>query len=209
LIGKKFGVSTSTELEWDIAYDYIRDNFFYVMNEDDFTVKSILDSAKILVHTRGVKIVIVDPYNKLEHKYTDSETQYISRFLDELIRFAKVNDILLFLVAHPVKMPKVSGRFEVPTLYSISGSANFYNKTDYGITVHRKSQDDGVMINEVEVHIQKVKYKHLGEQAIIDLNYDYISGRFNSGGRDLSNWLVDTKQETIDFYEPEKTEAPF
>lgn len=211
LIGKRFGLDTSSELEWDMAYDYIKDNFFYVMNEDDFTVKSILESTKILVKTRGVKIVVIDPYNKLEHQYKDSETQYISRFLDELTRFAKLNDVLLFLVAHPVKMAKVAGKFEVPTLYSISGSANFYNKTDYGITVHRKSEDSGVMINEVEIHIQKIKYKHLGEQAIIDLNYDYITGRFNQGGRDLSNWLIKEQQQIIidNFYTSKKEEAPF
>jgi twinkle protein len=195
LIGKKFDKNRANELEYDMAFDYFRENYFYILNEEDFTIKSILDSAKILVKTRGIKILVIDPYNKLEHKYTDSETQYISRFLDQIITFAKLNDLLLFLIAHPVKMQKNSGKFEIPSLYSISGSANFYNKTDYGLTVHRKSGDDGVMINEIEVHVQKVKYKHLGEQGIIDLKYDYDTGRFNPGsGCDLSNWLMKTEQ---------------
>jgi twinkle protein len=209
LIGKKFSINTSSELEWDMAYDYIRNNFFYILNEEDFTVKSILDSAKILIKTRGIKIVVIDPYNKLEHKYTDSETQYISRFLDQLTLFAKMNDILLFLIAHPKKMNKVNGKTEVPSLYDISGSANFYNKTDYGLTVHRESDTNNIMLNEVKVYFQKIKYKHLGNQGIVHLDYDYISGRFNTGGRDLSNWLTDNKQTVIDYYEPEKTEAPF
>lgn len=209
IIGKRFSKQTSSELEWDMAYDYVRENFFYILNEEDFTVKSILTSAKVLVKTRGIKVIIIDPYNKLEHKYTDSETQYISRFLDELITFAKINDVLVFLIAHPVKMQKVAGKFEVPSLYSISGSANFFNKTDYGITVHRKSSDEGIMINEVEVHIQKIKYKHLGEQGIIDLKYDFVTGRFDVAGRDLSNWLVKDIQEEINYYEESKTEAPF
>jgi twinkle protein len=209
LIGKKFGTKTATELEWDMAYEHIKDNFFYILNEEDFTVKSILDSAKVLVKTRGIKIMVIDPYNKLEHKYTDSETQYISRFLDEIINFAKFNDVLLFLIAHPVKMQKNAGKFEVPSLYSISGSANFFNKTDYGIRVHRNPDDDAVMVNEVEVHIQKIKYKHLGEQGIIDLNYDYVTGRFGQSGRDLSNWLVPSDAKQIDIYETDKNEAPF
>jgi len=216
-VGKKFTKAKSTELEFDMAYDYVRENFFYILNEEDFTVKSILDSAKILVKSKGIKVLVIDPYNKLEHKYTDSETQYISRFLDQIITFAKVNDVLLFLVAHPVKMQKVAGKFEVPSLYSISGSANFYNKTDYGLTVHRKSGEDGVMINEIEVHIQKVKYKHLGQQGIIDLKYDYDTGRFNPfAGCDLSNWLIKEAQKEIpknlSFYdEPrvESEEVPF
>jgi len=191
IIGKKFSKERTNELEWDMAYDYIRNNFFYIMNEEDFTVKSILDSAKILVKTRGVKILVIDPYNKLEHKYTDSETQYISRFLDQIIQFAKFNNVLIFLVAHPKKMNKdKDSKIEVPSLYDISGSANFYNKTDYGITVHRKTNEKNVMINEVNVYFQKIKYKHLGKQSIVSLNYDYITGRFNQSGSDLSNWLI-------------------
>jgi len=195
LIGRPFNKAKSNEVEFDTAYDYVKDNFFYILNEEDFTVKSIIDTAKILVKTKGIKILVIDPYNKLEHKYSDSETQYISRFLDQLITFAKINNILIFLVAHPVKMQKVNGRFEVPSLYNISGSANFYNKTDYGLTVHRKSGDDGVMVNEVEVHIQKIKYKHLGEQGIIELKYDFENGRFNPfAGFDKSNWLIKDEQ---------------
>lgn len=211
LIGKKFSQSKSTELEWDMAYDYIRNNFFYILNEEDFTVKSILDSAKILVKTRGVKIIVIDPYNKLEHKYTDSETQYISRFLDQIIQFAKLNNVLIFLVAHPKKMNKSEGKIEVPSLYDISGSANFYNKTDYGITVHRKTTSENVMLNEVNVYFQKIKYKHLGKQGIISLNYDYEIGRFNQLGDDKSNWLMPDKEiaKQINFYEVEKEDAPF
>lgn len=205
LIGKRFSQAKTTEIEWDTAYDYIRNNFFYILNEEDFTVMSILEAAKILVKTRGIKIMVIDPYNKLEHKYNDSETQYISRFLDQIIQFAKINDILLFLVAHPKKMSKVEGKIDVPSLYDISGSANFFNKTDYGITVHRKTDSDNVMINEVNVYFQKIKYKHLGKQGIISLNYDYDSGRFNRAGNDYSNWLLPpvTKEIPImiDFYE--------
>ena len=209
LIGKKFNVNTSNEIEWDTAYEYIRNNFFYILNEEDFTVKSVLDSAKVLIKTRGIKIVVIDPYNKLEHQFKDSETQYISRFLDQITLFAKMNDVLVFLVAHPKKMNRVNGKTEVPSLYDISGSANFYNKTDYGLTVHRTSDENNLMQNEVDIYFQKIKYKHLGKQGIIHLDYDYISGRFNTGGRDLTNWLTDDKQKIIDFYEPRQEEAPF
>lgn len=198
LTGKKFTDKKCSEVEYDMAFEYIRDNFFYIMNEEDFTVKSILDTAKILVKTRGIKIVVIDPYNKMEHQYKDSETQYISRFLDGLINFAKFNDVLLFLVAHPKKMNKG----EVPTLYDISGSANFYNKTDYGLTVHRVVGDDNLMLNEVDIHFQKIKYKHLGSPSAINLKYDYDSGRFHeNAGVDLSNWLVKDEETYQDFWE--------
>jgi twinkle protein len=210
IIGKVFSIKKSNELEWDMAYEYIKSNFFYILNEEDFTIKSILDSAKILVKTRGIKIIVVDPFNKLDHKYSDSETQYISRFLDQLILFAKMNDVLVFLVAHPRKMNKdKDGKIDVPSLYDISGSANFYNKTDYGITVHRKTNEQNIMIDEVDVFFQKIKFKHLGKQGIINLNYDGETGRFGLGGADRSNWLVSAEQETMNFYETETKECPF
>lgn len=213
LVGKRFSKLTTNELEYDTAYDHIRSNFFYILDKDDFTINSILDTAKVLVKTRGIKVVIIDPYNKLEHKYRDSETQYISRFLDQLIRFAILYDVLMILVAHPRKMSKdANGRFEIPTLYDISGSANFYNKTDYGITVHRQQSDaDNSMTNNVNIYIQKVKYKHLGKQGVIDLEYDYPTGRFNKSGRDQSNWLIPVyDQEEINYDERnDNTEAPF
>jgi twinkle protein len=97
---------------------------------------------------------------------------------------------------------KQDGSIEVPSLYSISGSANFYNKTDYGMTIHRKVDDQNVMIHQVDLHIQKIKYKHLGEQAVIELRYDYKNGRFNNFNEmDLSNWLQpETKIEELEFW---------
>lgn len=212
LIGKKFSQATTTEIEFDMAYEYVQNNFFYILNEEDFTVKSILDSARVLVKTRGIKVIVIDPYNKIEHQYKDSETQYISRFLDQVIQFAKINDVLVFLVAHPRKMNKTMGKVDVPSLYDISGSANFYNKTDYGITVHRKTDDQNIMINEVEVYFQKIKFKHLGKQGVISLDYDYVTGRFNQSGRDMSNWLIkETVQNEMSFYERDYSneEPPF
>jgi len=212
ITGLPFSKKEADEVIFDTAFEYIKDNFFYILNEEDFSLKTILDTAKILVKTRGIKILVIDPYNKLEHKYSDSETQYISRFLDQLINFAKFNDLLIFLIAHPVKMgKKADGTIEVPSLYSISGSANFYNKTDYGMTLHRKINDNNVMIDQIELHIQKIKYKHLGEQAVIELRYDKKNGRFNTFDLiDNSNWL-DPSVKIIqrEFWEKDETEVPF
>jgi twinkle protein len=88
------------------------------------------------------------------------------------------------LVAHPRKIDKS----EIPTLYDIAGSANFYNKTDYGITVHRvKDEETGIMTNTIEVYVQKVKFKHLGNQGVAKFQYNMNNGRFE--GRNLNqNW---------------------
>jgi twinkle protein len=158
----------------------------------------------MLVKTRGVKVVVIDPYNKLDHQYSDSETQYISRFLDKLINFAKFHDVLVFLVAHPRKMDKDGeNKTRVPSLYDISGSANFYNKTDYGIIVHRDTDGNNTMVDKVRVYFSKIKFKHLGKQGMAQLMYDKETGRFYTSVPDTGNWLKDEiKQQVIDYTEP-------
>lgn len=183
--GCQFDKKTDTT-DFVSIFEYIKDNFFYILDEEDMSVDSVMKSAKALVKQKGVKILVVDPYNKLEHQYKSnvSETQYISKFLDTLSNFAKYNDILVILVAHPRKMQTGSA----PTLYDISGSANFYNKADYGITIHRDKNESGAMSNAVDLHVQKVKFKHLGIQGIAELNYNYNNGRFESRSDDVHRW---------------------
>lgn len=212
LIGKKFGRVYSNDVEFDMAVEHIKSNFFYILDNEDFTADTIIKSARGMVKTHGIKILVIDPYNKIEHKYNDSETQYISRFLDQLINFAKMNEILVFLVAHPRKMAKdSSGKYEVPTLYDISGSANFFNKADYGFCVHRTSDEQNIMQNEIRVFWQKIKFKHLGEQGITELKYNYNNGRFEPStiqidGWDNTNWIVKSISSNKDEFSWEMTE---
>jgi twinkle protein len=198
LIGKKFSKIKVNEDEFNIAYEYIRDNFFYIMDEDDYTIDLILEAAKSLIKIRGIKILVIDPYNKLEYQATrsETETQYISRLLDKLQMFARFNDVLVILVAHPRKMNKQGKIYEVPSLYDISGSAHFYNKADYGLSIYRlTNQQNTGFVNAVQVHVQKVKFKHLGTPGMVELRYNYNNGRFEPSDStvdiwDNSNWLV-------------------
>lgn len=207
LIGKEFNREHSSEIEYDLAYEHIKDNFFYIMNEDELTFDTILTAAKTLIKSKGVKIFVIDPYNKVDHQFDNkiSETQYISKFLDKLITFTKVNQLYTFLVAHPKKMQKG----EVPSLYDINGSANFYNKTDYGFTIDRDTSKEGIMTNEVNVYWKKIKYKHLGKQGISELMYNYNNGRFEDKSLgdvhkwDNSNWLIKKlEHEPIENFDP-------
>jgi len=202
IAGTKFNKSETQESIFDQVYEYINEKFFYILNDDDFTLKNIIESAKYLVKTKGVKILVIDPYNKVEYPTNSrlSETQYISKFLDELIVFTQIYNCLTFLVAHPRKMEVEGGNHKCPTLYDISGSAHFYNKTDYGFTVYRlRDVETGVLTNDVEVHWQKIKYKHLGEVGRSDLAYNYVNGRFEER-TDKKYW---NNKSWIDLTNPE------
>ncbi len=175
LLGKQFKKDELNQEDVNLLIPYIQDNFFFIKPKEDYSVDSILDKGRYLVKKRGIKILVIDPYNKLEHQQngSQSETNYISKFLDKLTLFAQKNDVLICLVAHPTKMIKTEGKHEIPTLYNINGSANFYNKTDYGITVYRDFQSE-----LISVLIQKVKFKHLGNVGDVNFKYNINNGRF-------------------------------
>lgn len=186
--GKHFSKKWLTQPEYRQVKQHLESNFFFISPAADYKVDSILERAKFLVRRKGIKGLIIDPYNRLENEAGNrSETQYISTLLDKLTNFAQQNDILVVLMAHPTKMSKnKDGQIEAPTLYDISGSANFYNKADFGLVVHRDR-----MNNTVEVRVQKVKFRHLGEVGTAYFKYNLNNGRYTpwyQGGNSEPVW---------------------
>lgn len=206
LISGKFSrTKRITENEREAAKEWINEHFFFIEPEDDdCTLDNILTKARMLVKRKGINGFVIDPWNKLEHNMEkgDNETNYISKSLDEVIRFLQKNSVLGFIVAHPTKVRKESlkpdSQFVVPDLYSISGSANWYNKADYGITFYRNYE-----LNRNEVHVQKVKWEHLGKPGKVMMQYNMNNSRFIESGDnwDNSNWLFPKGMQTDMFLE--------
>lgn len=175
LIGKPWwGDGRITKDEIESVKAYLNDKFFFIRPENNFTLDTILKYVKVLKERKGIDFFVIDAWNKLEHKHGGNEHQYIGESLDKLATFCEMNSLAVFLVAHPTKMLKdKNGNFEIPNLYSIAGSSNFFNKTDGGICVHRFDDDT------TKTYIQKVKFSHWGKTGFCEFKYDLESGRFN------------------------------
>ena len=173
--GKKFDREHLTFGEYKMVKEHLESNFFFIYPKNDYRLSTILEKAKSLVRRKGIKALVIDPFNRLDDESDgQNETKYISKMLDCLTNFAQQNDVLVILMAHPTKQPKnKDGVIEAPTLYDISGSAHFYNKTDFGIVVHRNRIE-----NTVEVYVQKVKFRHLGEVGTAIFKYNLNNGRY-------------------------------
>jgi twinkle protein len=183
--------------EYRQVKEHMNDNFFFIFPNDSFSVDSILEKGRYLIRRHGVKAFVIDPWNRLEHQMPPgmTETNYISQTLDKFTNFSQRYDVLLFLVAHPRKMVKDNnGLYDAPTLYDINGSANFYNKADYGISVHRNKLED-----TVDVGVLKVKFRHLGETGKAHFRYNLNNGRYTPyiDGK-LSDW--DNSNHLIDMH---------
>lgn len=221
--GKKFDKQHLSCGEYGQAKQHLEKNFFFISPESDFRVDAILDRAKFLVRRKGVKVVVIDPYNRLEDESDgEKETKYISMLLDKLTFFAQRHDVLFILMAHPTKMQTdKNGNPEIPSLYSISGSAHFYNKADYGIVVHRNRANE-----TVEIYVKKVRFRHLGKCGVALFKYDMYNGRYTPfvDGKepvwDNSNHLqeeikksekeaFEASQFNFDILQPSDEECPF
>ena len=155
--------------------NYIYENFFFFDYSNEYSVDQVIEVAKGQIEREGVDILVIDSYNKLTTEITNNETEVISRILDRLERFAKAANLIILLVAHPRKMPKADEckRYEIPSAYDINGSANFFNKSDFCITVHRNYDP-----NYAIVKVDKVKFSNYGGTGTTCLGYDLKSGNY-------------------------------
>ena len=207
LIGKRFMKGLMKPMEFESAIGYLSHNFFDILPEEGYRVDTILEKAEALVRRKGIRVFILAPYNCLEHQIPtgQSETQYISEFLEKLRSFARRRQVLVVLAAHPTKMKRdpLTKQFPVPTMYDISGSAAFFNKADFGIAIER-DRTRGV----TRVHVQKVKFRHLGQPGVASFQYNTCCGRFTpmqesktpdlpdeDPNWDNSNWLAKKQPE--------------
>lgn len=170
-----------TREELSEAKEWIGDHFVFLLPPDDeLTVDGVLSKARVAVMRYGIRGLVLDPWNELDHSRPTgmTETEYISSALTKIRRFARSNGVHVWLVAHPTKLQKdVGGNYPVPSMYDISGSAHWRNKADNGLSVWRDPLDDS---KGVQVHVQKVRFKEVGKPGRADFHYDIATGCYRS-----------------------------
>lgn len=162
------------EHELDQGMGLVGEYFSWILPDDDsdWTIETLLDRAKALVFRRGIRGLVIDPWNELEHQLENgqSETVYIGNVLKHVRQFARRHGVHVWIVAHPAKLyrERDTGNYPVPTLYDISGSAHWRNKADNGIVVWRDFSDSE---KAVEIHVQKVRFRQIGKPGMAKLKY--------------------------------------
>lgn len=182
--GKPFREGPSQRMSREEVAEYadeLGQHFCFMEVENGaISPESVLSAAgDYLSATHGKRGVVIDPWNELEHWRPPglSETEYISKTLSMIRNWARLMEVHVWIIAHPQKLKREEGKLPIPTPDSISGSAHFWNKADCALTVYRdlantESQD-------VQIHVQKVRFKHIGRTGVVDLKWDRISGRYH------------------------------
>jgi len=162
--------------KWNRVANHINDNFFFI-DMERYTLESVLRKGAELVKRKGIKCLVIDPFNKIRD--VDSKTEDVNRYtmeyLTKIESFAKKFDVLVFIVAHPTKMYRTQdGKIEEPTMYNIKGGGEWYDASYHGILVHRNYEE-----KTVKAKILKVKFQNLGENgAEAHFKWDPASGCF-------------------------------
>ncbi len=177
LTGCRFHPRRLPEPLYNKAVRFLSENVYHILPEEDYTLDTILEKARELIRRRGIRLLVLDPFNRFDHQMSgkDSETNYIGNFLSRLLNFAVRHQCLVTLVAHPKKMDRdrATGRYLTPSLYDINGSANFKNICDFGLVVER-DKAAGV----ARVHVEKVRFRQLGTGGTASFVFDTTNGRY-------------------------------
>ena len=162
--------------KWNQVADHCNSNFFHI-DMERYTLESVLKKGAELVKRKGIKCLVIDPFNKIRDVdcKTEDVNRYTMEYLTKIEVFAKKYDVLVFVVAHPTKMYKdKDGKIEEPTMYSIKGGGEWYDASYHGLLVHRDYEN-----KTVKCKVLKVKFQNLGEnQAEAHFKWEPKSGCF-------------------------------
>jgi len=148
--------------KWNEVADHVNDNYFFI-DMDKYSLESVLRKGAELVKRKGIKCLVIDPFNKIRdtNAVSDDVNRYTMDYLAKIETFCKKYDVLVFIVAHPTKMYKgQDGKIEEPTMYNIKGGGEWYDASYHGLLVHRDYE-----AKTTKVKVLKVKFQNLGENG--------------------------------------------
>ena len=148
--------------KWKEVADHVNDNYFFI-DMDKYSLESVLRKGAELVKSKGIKCLVIDPFNKIRdtNAASDDVNRYTMDYLAKIEAFCKKYDVLTFIVAHPTKMYKTQdGKIEEPTMYNIKGGGEWYDASYHGLLVHRDYE-----AKTTKVKVLKVKFQNLGENG--------------------------------------------
>ena len=159
------GMPTKEDIDgerWNKVANHVNDNFYFI-DMERYTLDHVLKKGAELVKRKGIKCLVIDPYNKVRdvNSKTEDVNRYTMEYLTKIEIFAKKYDVLVFIVAHPTKMYKdKDGKIEEPSMYNIKGGGEWYDASYHGILVHRDYE-----AKTVKAKVLKVKFQNLGENG--------------------------------------------
>ena len=181
-IGKPFGAGPTERMtpgEVGSSLDFVTKHFVFLKFERPNLIDVLRDAGECRFMSTRKAGIVIDPWNQIEHFRPPNmtEAEYLSASLSQVIAHVREYEIHLWMIAHPKVMSRDrDGKRPVPTPYDVSGGAHWFNKADNILCVHRDAADDSQM---VQVHVQKIRFKHIGHVGVAEFRYDRVTGKYH------------------------------
>ena len=156
------------------ARDWIEEHWRFIcpserISDQDLDLKWLEDTIQTAAQRHGCRVLIVDPWNEIEHTLERHETlaTYLNRALRLLKQLARRYRLCLIVVAHPDKQSGQSKSLDEWSLYGIDGGAAWNNKADHGVVVLMDEDR-----RSVSVKICKSKdWERMGAPGVVKMRF--------------------------------------
>jgi len=153
------------------TFDFIQEHYVHLKQQSRFYLEDVLLKFAELVKRKGIRIFILDPFNKIKLKGVDRSkvNEYTEEYHIMIDEFVKKYDAHIFLVLHPNKLQMKrldkdtfsEKTYKMPTAYDAKGGGEHFDMSYNIIGLVRDYER-----NLVQVRTLKWKFQHLGVAGV-------------------------------------------
>ncbi len=168
---------------YERAYDFICKHFFYVYPKSaDPTPTYIKEVFLELIVKEGIDGCDIDPFNQMSNNYQGfaGRDKYLEWVLTDFARFAILNDVYFWIIAHPIKLSKGGdGNYPCPEVFDVADGSMWNNKMDNILVYHRPLAQTDIQNPTCEFHSKKIRrQKTVGKKGSSVFQMQFSKRRF-------------------------------
>lgn len=168
---------------YEYVYDLVSKHIFYVYPKDvEPTPKYVMEVFLALIIKEKIDGVDIDPFNQMTNNYQGfpGRDKYLEWVLALFGRFAQINDVYFWIIAHPKSMTKGGdGNYPCPDVFDVNDGAMWNNKMDNIIVYHRPFAQTDPINPACEFHSKKIRrQKTVGKRGSILFSMKFDIRRF-------------------------------
>lgn len=165
------------------AYDFITEHFFYIYPKNSEPTPQYIKQVFLeLIIKEKVDGCDIDPFNQMTNNYQGyaGRDKYLEFVLTDFARFAVLNDVYFWVVAHPTKLPKQQdGNYPCPEVFDVADGAMWNNKMDNILVYHRPLAQTDPQNPMCEFHSKKIRrQKTVGKKGMVSFEMDFSARRY-------------------------------
>jgi len=195
--------------EYERVYDLLSKSIFYVYPKEiaptpDYIKERFLE----LIIKEKINGCIIDPFNQMSNDYGKAggrTDKYLESFLADCSRFAQLNQVYFFIVAHPKLMVKPKGdlNYPEPDVFDIADGAMWNNKLDNILVYHRPERGTNPNSPLCTLSSKKIRrQKVVGMLGTITFEYSRSTRRYWFGGLDVLGQILNEAKRPVFSHEP-------